>query len=73
MKDDDLWEKDAERFGWELPFRASWPWRLPVIRRFRAVWHALKVDRHYAFYSRLGLARTGYDEWVIYAIARGWA
>jgi hypothetical protein len=69
---DERWEKDKALCKWELPPPAAWPLRLPVIRWFRATWVTIQVERHYAYgMGSIGL-RSGYDEWVVYAIARGW-
>lgn len=71
---DKRWQDDAALNNWRLPFKAPWPLRLPIIRNVRAAWHALQTERHYQRWSMLGaMSRTGYDEWVIYAVARGWA
>jgi len=69
--DFELWKADGDRNGWTLPGAAQWPFRLPVIRHIRAAWNTLQVEQHYAAYASLGLVRSGYDEWVIYAIERG--
>ena len=66
------WREDGERCGWQLPLPAPRLLRMPVIRHARAALLTWKVERHYAYFGgALGLMRTGYDEWVIYAIARG--
>ena len=69
--DSDLaWQRDKIQNGWELPPKAGPVWRLPVVRHVRAVWHAWRIEDHYARMP-VGI-RTGYDEWVAYAISRGW-
>lgn len=75
MKENDRrWRDDATINNWVLPFVAPWPLRLPIVRAMRAVWHSIQTERHYRRWSMIGsLARSGYDEWVIYAVARGWA
>ncbi len=65
------WKADGDRNGWTLPPAAPWPMRLTIIRHVRAVWNTMQVERHYAVFAQYGLVRSGYDEWVIYAIARG--
>lgn len=73
--DDDakLWREDGDRYGWVLPKPAAWPLRLPVIRHIRAAWNAYWIEQHYRHgLGSIGL-RTGYDEWALYAIWRGWA
>jgi hypothetical protein len=66
-----LWREDGERCGWKLPPPASWPLRLPVIRNLRCAWNSWQVERHYAIWGTFGMVRSGYDEWVLFAIARG--
>ena len=68
-REDFKWLRDRRRCGWELPPRASRWKRAPVFRAIRAVYSAWRVENHYSFYP--GMARSGYDEWVIYAIRRG--
>jgi hypothetical protein len=69
---DERWRKDRDDFGWKLPAPAAWPWRLPVIRHIRAAYNRLRIERHYIMgWGSFGV-RSGYDEWVVYAIQRGW-
>lgn len=67
----DRWRQDGERNHWELPRKALWPLRIPVVRHIRALWATLMIERHYRIYASLGLLRTGYDEWVVFAILKG--
>lgn len=69
--DDERWRADGNEWNWSLPPKAPRLLRLPIIRHFRALWLSYKIERHYAAWRGLGV-RTGYDEWVLYAIARGW-
>jgi hypothetical protein len=71
MTDDlKLWEEDGKRFGWVMPKAARWK-RLPVIRRFRAVFHSIRLERHNRFWAVQGCLISGYDEWVLFGIAMG--
>ena len=66
------WREAGERNGWVLPPKAAWPLRLPVIRYLRCVWLSVKIETHYALWSGgCGSLRSGYDEWVLFAIACG--
>lgn len=65
------WELDKEKHGWVLPPKAHWCLRLPIVRQVRFVWLAVKIDRHYQTIGSFGIP-TGYDEWVLYAIVKGW-
>lgn len=65
------WREHGEQNHWTLPPPAPWPLRLPIIRQLRAAWGTWQVERHYEAFAPLGLVRTGYDEWVLWAIARG--
>lgn len=64
------WREDGINNQWCLPERSHRFFRLPVIRHLRALYHTIRVEWHYTR-CPVGL-RTGYDEWVLYAIARGW-
>lgn len=70
--DHQTWAEDGRRCGWELPPPAPRVLRLPVIRYIRCMWLSWKIARHYAFFAELGMVSSGYDEWVLYAISRGW-
>ncbi len=70
MTDAELWEKDRQQFGWEMPETAWWK-RLPGIRHIRCAYHKSKVDRHNHFWSSLGSIPTGYDSWVLFGMAMG--
>lgn len=72
QKSDEIWRKDGKLNCWKLPLCASILWRLPVIRHIRVLWLAKLIERHRIMWSRFGLIDTGYDSWVLYAIARGW-
>jgi hypothetical protein len=65
------WTEAGERNHWGLPTKAGLILRLPIIRHVRAAWCAFQVERHYTAIAGLGLLRTGYDEWVVYAIWKG--
>jgi len=69
---DGLWHLHGQQNNWILPPKAPLILRLPVIRQLRAVWHEGQVDRHNQFWRSVGTIPTGYDEWVLYAIWRGW-
>lgn len=70
MSDDELWHKDSQAFGWEMPAAAWWK-RLPIIRHFRAAYATMQVRRHNLFWIAAGKIPSGYDNWVVYGIARG--
>ena len=73
MKDSEkLWRGSERANGWKLPAPAHWFFRLPVIRRIRCIYKARQIEGHYSLWDAMGPIRTGYDEWVLYAIARGW-
>jgi hypothetical protein len=64
------WEVAAAENGWEMPPAPKWK-RLPIIRHVRAIWLSQQVARHNYFYGQIGLAPTGYDEWVCAGIWQG--
>ena len=70
MTDFEMWVQDGNEMGWEMP-SAPWWKRLPVIRHIRAIYGLIKLEQHNRFWLRAGLIPTGYDEWVVYGIARG--
>jgi len=70
MSDMDLWFEDKRANGWEMP-SASWWKRLPIIRHIRAAYHRVRLERHNTFYLSVGMIPSGYDNWVIYGIAKG--
>ncbi len=43
--DEALWKADAARYGWQLPPKAHWLLRLPVIRHIRAAVLDYRVSR----------------------------
>lgn len=69
--DDAKWRKVGKREGWLLPPPVSWPWRLPVIRHVRAIHHSWRVMQHNDLWRSLGSIPTGYDEWCLYGMWRG--
>ncbi len=73
MTDDEVrWNIDQRQMKWKLPPPAPRFYRLPVIRRIRAIYLGIQIEKHYGFWSAMGSVRSGYDGWVLYAIQRGW-
>jgi len=72
MDSDVQWRRDRDHWDWTLPPPAPRPLRWPVIRWFRAVALTWRINRHYAPWGALGFLWTGYDDWVLYAVRRGW-
>lgn len=70
MSDMDLWLEDKQVNGWEMP-TASWWKRLPIVRHVRAIYHRVRLYHHNSFYLSIGMIPSGYDNWVIYGIAKG--
>ena len=71
-KSDSAWVDEADARGWILPApNAAWR-RLWGVRHIRYLIVVYRIERHYSFWEGLGSTRTGYDEWVAYAIWRGW-
>ena len=70
---DEEWREVGRSQGWELPPPAPWPLRLWGIRYVRAAVASVQlIRRHKQLGASLDYFPTGYDDWVIYAIARGW-
>jgi hypothetical protein len=70
MTDDERWMEDGQTNGWVMP-AASWWKRILVVRRLRAMWFSIQVERHNRMWRSIGSIPTGYDSWVIYGIATG--
>jgi len=69
---DCLWFDCGLRRGWTLPDPANPLARLWGVRHARWAWYAA-VDTYEDWYwSRYGLVSTGYNNWLRYAIRRGW-
>ena len=69
---DDEWREVGRSHGWQLPPPAPWPLRLWGIRYVRAAVASARLIRRVQRSSSPECFPTGYDDWVIYAIARGW-
>ncbi len=66
----DLWRAYGLKEGWKMPSAPRWK-RLPGIRWVRALVECIRVEAWYRHGpGRMGV-RTGYDDWVVYGIARG--
>lgn len=53
--------------GWRMPPSPAWK-RLPIIRNIRTAWNSFQIERWYEIVPGL---RTGYDEWCLYGMSRG--
>jgi hypothetical protein len=71
-QDDMKWWAEGDKSGWSLPAPAAWLWRRWPFRFFRFLYLAIQVERHDSMYRSIGLIPTGYDNWTLYAIRRGW-
>ncbi len=69
---DEEWREVGRRHGWELPPPAPWLLRLRGIRYVRAAVAAVALIRQNHRWSSVDCIPTGYDDWLVYAIARGW-
>jgi hypothetical protein len=70
---DALWLEDQKRYGWVMP-QAAWWKRLPLVRRVRYAWLAVKVTIWARDWAAAGLGLgvpNQYDQWVLYGIVRG--
>jgi hypothetical protein len=65
------WSMIQRDQGWIMPAAPRWK-RLPLIRHLRAIRAAWHVHQHNAFYIGLGLLPTGYDQWVLHGIWKGY-
>ncbi len=73
---DEEWRRVGRIEGWRLPTPAPWPLRLWGVRYVRAaVASARLIQRHELWRHELrhaAEASSTYEDWVVYAIARGW-
>lgn len=72
LDSDRAWLQDQLQFGWSLPRKAHWLLRRPIIRHVRALVLSWRIETRSAFWRSIGATYSGYDAWVVYAIARGW-
>lgn len=70
--DDRRWLEDGQRREWTLPPAAPWYLRAWLVRHVRAFVVAWRIDTWDRAWREVGLIPTGYDQWVVYAIWRGW-
>lgn len=61
----------AER-GWTPCYCAAVPWRWPGVRHVRTLRHMVGVTLHQMRRAKLGMMATGYDEWMLFGMWRGW-
>lgn len=74
-KSDCAWLDDKHDRGWYLPKRAAWPLRLWGVRHFRLLLVAERVQHFASRFASVGVGFghvSPYDNWVLYAISRGW-
>jgi len=69
---DEEWRELGRSRGWELPPPAAWPLRIWGIRYVRAAAASVQFIRKNRDLAALDCFPSDYDDWVIYAIARGW-
>src|SRR5208282_2713518 len=69
---DEEWREVGRSHGWKLPPAAPWPLRLWGIRYVRAPVASARLIQQNQLWLSLGCFPSSYDDWVIYAIVRGW-
>lgn len=72
---DRLWREDQNQYNFELP-KSYWFLRLPIVRRIRFIYFGIRLHLWARMWNSAGIGFGGlisqYDEWVLYAISRGW-
>ena len=66
------WLLHGTKGDWTPPPLASLILRLPIIRHVRTLWHLVGAARHQAAWGSMGYLETGYDDWVLAGMWRGW-
>ena len=72
VKTREQWIAYGAKWEWVPPPPARLIWRFPVIRYFRWFFLNLAVARHSKFWVSIGYIPTGYDNWVLYGVSKGW-
>lgn len=65
------WAITGLRNGWKMP-AAPWWKRLPLIRHIRVAYHAARLVIWEDFWIRAGYVPSGYDDWVLHGMWKGW-
>jgi hypothetical protein len=68
---DEEWREVGQSHGWRLPPPAPWPLRIWGVRYVRAAVATVQFVRKSELWESEECS-SNYDDWVIYAIARGW-
>ena len=50
---------------------APWPWRLPIVRHIRAIWHAWQIVRWEDHWRSMGMIPQGFDKRVVQQMWKG--
>lgn len=67
---DKLWHEHKEEYGWRLPKKSFFIFRWPAVRYFRFLFHSFRLERWVRMHG--AFCANAYDEWIIWAIYRGW-
>ena len=70
---DRLWFDEALRKGWKLPPPARPLMRRWGVRHCRCLWRLMEDTYWNWRWAQLGLYPSGYNDWLRYAVMRGWA
>ena len=69
---DRLWFDEGMRRGWRLPGPARPFWRMWGIRHVRWAIQLYRVWQWNRRWEQLDVTPTGFEDWLCYAIWRGW-
>lgn len=67
---DRKWHEFRKEHGLEMPEKPFFLLRLPVIRHIRYIVHVIRLEGWVRAWGGLCMSPT--DEWVMWAIYRGW-
>ena len=74
-RSDAVWQEQQTSHGWVLPAPNPAWYRWPGVRWLRYAYNVIMVGRTRSYWSALGVGVNGsnpYDDWVLWAIVRGW-
>ena len=66
------WLNHGREYDYHSPAPAARWKRLPIVRHLRTIVESVKVEAWYNFGPGSIGIRTGFDDWVLFGMWRGW-